>query len=89
MTNGTLSVHWTQDFRDSELATDVFYAFFGRNWLSIFFKNNTYFEKNTLNKYMLKINKRHTKTRCELLSKLTSKRNIRTMSLTSFGYLYC
>ena len=55
MTNGTLCVHWTHDFQDSELATDVFHAFFGGNWLSIFFKNNTYSEKNSLNKYMLKI----------------------------------
>lgn len=57
-----------------------------RNSSSIFFKNNTYPEKNLASKYALKMNKRHTRTRCELLSKLASKKNIKT---TSFGCLYC
>ena len=57
------------------------------NWLQIFFMNfPMYSEKNSGKKYMLKVYKRHTRTRCELLSKLSSKKNIKT---TSFGCLYC
>ena len=40
--------------------------FLVRNSSSIFFKNNTYPEKNLASKYTLKMNKRHTRTRCEL-----------------------
>ena len=86
MTNETLYVqrsgrhNWLQMF---------FTLFLVENWLSIFFKNNTYSKKNSLSKDLLKINKRHTRIRCELFSKLASKKNIRTMPLTSFGCLYC
>ena len=90
MTQVTLCLHWTHDVQD------VTFGIFGyspriflvENLLSIFFKNNTYSEKNSTNKHMPKVNKRRTRTRCELFSKFPSKKNIRTMSLTFFECLY-
>ena len=62
------------------------------NWLSTFFKNNIYSEKNPANKYML--NKRH-RARLELFSKLARKQNDFTdfvrksllLTLNTFGTL--
>ena len=82
--------HWSHDVLDVLFGDRFFlHIFLAENWFSITFKNNTHSKKNSENKYMLKVNKRHTSSRCELFSKLGSTKNIRTMSLTLFGYLYC
>ena len=65
-------------FRTSKLTTFVFHAISLWYWLSTFFKNNTYFETNSANKYILKVNKTHTRARRELFSKLTRKQNDHT-----------
>ena len=90
MTHGSFSVHCTRNVLDAIIGYRYFPGIFlVKNWSSIFFKNNTWSEKNLANKYMLKVNKRHTGTICEVFSKLTSKKNIRTVSLTPFECLYC
>ena len=91
MTHRTLYDHWIHDIQVVIIGYRCFpRIFLVENWLSIFFKNNnTHSEKNAANNYMLKVNKRLTRTKCELFSNLANKKNIRTMSLTSFEYLYC
>ena len=48
-------------------------VFLVTTWLSTFFGNNAYSEKNSPNKCMLKFSKRQTRIRCELFSFLARK----------------
>ena len=61
MTHGTLCVYWSHDVQDVLIGYRYFprmvHNFLVVNWFSIFFKNNTYSEKNSINKYMLKVAK--------------------------------
>ena len=50
-------------------------VFLVENRLFTFFKNNIYSKKNSANKYMFKINKRHTRERRELFLKLPRKQH--------------
>ena len=89
MTHRTLYVHWIHDVPVVIIGYRCFQRIFlEETWLYIFFKNSTHPEKNSANKYMFKVNKRLTRTRCELFSNLARKKN-RAISLTSFGCLYC
>ena len=77
MTHETMYLNRSRDVRNVLIGYKCFpRIFLVENWFSIIFKNNTYSEKNSVNKYMLKVNKRHTNSRCELLPKLASKNNI-------------
>ena len=81
MTYRTLCVHCIDKVQVVIIGCRYFpHIFLVENWLFIFFKNNTYSEKNSANKDMFKVNKRLARTRCELFSNLSSKKNIRTMS---------
>ena len=59
MTHRSLRVHWTYGIQEIIIGYRCFSRIFVvKNWLSIFFKSNTYSDKNTASKYILKVNKR-------------------------------
>ena len=64
------NVVWTYDGNDAIIDYRCFPRIFP---VKKFVKNDIYSKKNLANKYMLKVNKKDTRTRCELFSKFTRK----------------
>ena len=76
MTHRTPRVHWESvDTQRSRCHTwlQMLSPHFPSGKLVTFLKNNRYSQKNSANKFMLKISKRHAGIRCRLFSKLARK----------------